>query len=106
MAAAVIQVIFPGSAHVIFFVDTIQFLIITPGCPPKSKFAPKIPATAEFILLQETEPPNQQSVINESSVEFSHCPIKPPTVSQSSPLNVLTTFVSEAHPFICVPAVH
>ena len=106
MAAAVIQVIFPGSAHVIFFVDTIQFLIITPGGPRKSKFAPKIPATAEFILLQETEPPNQQSVINEAAFEVSHCPIKPPTVSQSSPLNVLTTFVSEAHPFICVSAVH
>ena len=46
---AVIQVILPGSVQVMFFVATMQFLIITPGLFPEkfSKFAPRIPPTAE-----------------------------------------------------------
>ena len=39
----------------------------------------------KMLLSEETEPPNQQSEIRESTSEFSHWPIRPPTVSQSSP---------------------
>ena len=108
-AAATIQVTFPGTAAIIFFVEAMQFWMTTPGLLPlkSSKFAPRIPPTAEYTFLQETEPPNQQSAINETGSEFSHWPIRPPTVSTCSSLvSVLTTIASEPQPFTCVPAVH